>query len=88
MSINFMGVEDEAANMNFRNVIATALISSFGFLIALFWRDAVTATINKFLPEGEGLAYQYGIAILVTIIAVIVIFLLARYLKTAPKEKK
>ena len=83
-----MGVEDAATNMNFRNVIATALISSFGFLIALFWRDAVTATINKFLPEGEGLAYQYLMAVVVTIIAVIVIFIIARYLKIPPKEKK
>ena len=83
-----MGVEDAAANMNFRNVVATALISSFGFLIALFWRDAVTATINRFLPEGEGLLYQYMMAVLVTVLAVIVIFIIAKYLKAPPKEKK
>ena len=63
-------------------------MSAFGFMIALFWRDAITATINKVIPEGEGLTYQFSVAILVTLIAVVAIFIISKYLKIAPKEKK
>ncbi len=80
-----MGLEDEAARLNFRNVVATALISSFGFLIALFWRDAITNTIKEVLPEGQGLAYQYIAALTVTVIAVIVIYIVSKYLKAPEK---
>lgn len=83
-----MGVEDDAASLNFRNVVATALISSFGFMIALFWRDAVTGAVNKIIPEGEGLTYQFGVAVFVTIIAVVAIFIISKYLKAPAKEKK
>ena len=76
-----MGVEDEAAKLNFRGVVATAIISSFGFVIALFWRDAITATINKIIPEGEELFYQYLAALVVTIVAVVVIYLVSKYIK-------
>jgi phosphate/sulfate permease len=74
--------------LNFRNVVAIAVISSFGFLIALFWRDAITDTIKNILPEGEGLSYQFAMAIIVTIIAVIVIFVVSKYLKSPVKENK
>jgi hypothetical protein len=77
-----MGVEDEAAKLNFRNVVATAVISSFGFVIALFWRDAISETIKKLIPEGEGLFYNYVAAVIVTIIAVIVIYFVSKFLKS------
>ena len=76
-----MGVEDEAAKLNFRGVIATAIISSFGFVIALFWRDAISETISQLIPEGEGLFYSYLVAAVVTVVGVLVIYLVSRLLK-------
>ncbi len=78
-----MGVEDEAAKLNFRGVVATAIISSFGFVIALFWRDAISETIRQVIPEGEGLFYSYLTAISVTLIGVMAIYIVSRLMKSS-----
>ena len=75
-----MGIEDKAKAMDVKGVILTLVISSFGFVAALFWRDAVKDLINEFVPEGQGLIYSFGTAVLVTIIAVVVIFLVSKYM--------
>ncbi len=82
-----MGVEEHAKEMNIKAVTGTAIISAFGFIIALFWRDAIKEFIADFVPEGEGLIYSFGAAILVTIIAVIAIFLVSRWMNISFREK-
>jgi len=60
----------------------TSLITSaFGFVAALFWRDAIQALLNQTfgVNPGEGFwLIQMGIAIVVTIMAVIAIFLVSK----------
>jgi Mn2+/Fe2+ NRAMP family transporter len=81
-----VSVEEAAQQMNIKAVIGTAIVSAFGFIIALFWRDAITAVITDLVPEGEGLLYSFFVAILVTIIAVVAIYMVSRWMNTSMKD--
>lgn len=78
-------VEESAGEGKFFDVALTAVIAALSFVVGLFWRDAIVETINIFVPEGEGLLYRYLAAILVTVIVVVVIYLLSRFLKREEK---
>ena len=80
-------VEEAAASLNIKAVIGTAIVSAFGFIIALFWRDAINQFINEIVPEGEGLFYSFAAAILVTIIAVVVIYIISKWMSTSLRER-
>jgi hypothetical protein len=71
--------EEAAAKLDIKSIIVTMILSAFGFLVALQWRDAIKGTIDLLLPGGEGLVYTYMAAILVTIFAVIVTFVLIKF---------
>lgn len=73
-------IEEHAKALNMKAVMVSLIISSFGFVAALFWRDAIQELIDSIVPEGQGLLYSFGAAIMVTIIAVAAIYLTARYL--------
>jgi hypothetical protein len=70
--------EEQAEKMDIKGIVVTMILSAFGFLVALQWRDAIKLTIDTFLPAGEGLAYTYFAAIIVTVIAVVVTFVLIK----------
>ena len=70
--------EEHAAKLDIKGIVVTMILSAFGFLVALQWRDAIKITIDTFLPAGEGLLYTYFAAIIVTVIAVIVTFVLIK----------
>lgn len=74
------GIEEQAKSLNIKAVIISLIVSSFGFVAALFWRDAIKELIAKLVPEGQGLTYSFGAAIAVTIIAVIAIYFVANHL--------
>jgi len=80
--------EEHAMKLNFRGFIITLLISSFGFVAALFWRDAIRELIIKLVPESEGFTFYLIAAIIATIIAVIVIYILSRFMKEDEPKKK
>jgi len=73
-------IEEEAKSFNVKAVMVSLIVSSFGFVAALFWRDAIKDLIARLVPEGEGLVYSFGAAIAVTIIAVIAIYFVANHL--------
>jgi len=77
-----MTIEEEAKNLKFREVIVSLIVSAFALVAALFWRDAIQAFIEELVPQGQGLTYQFFVAILVTIIAVVAIYVVSQYLKT------
>ncbi len=70
--------EEHAANMQLKGLVITMILSALGFLVALQWRDAISATIDVLIPAGEGLTYTYMATGLVTIIAVVMAFVLIR----------
>ena len=73
-----MGIEEKAAKLDVKGIVVTMILSAFGFLVALQWRDAISATIDKLIPPGEGLLYSYMVAIVVTAIAVVVTLFLVK----------
>lgn len=74
-----MGLEEQAQKLDFEGIVIGAIITALAFVMGLFWRDAITETINTLLPEGEGLVFKYVVAILATIIVVIASYLLIRF---------
>ncbi|MBL7160676.1 MAG: hypothetical protein ISS93_02370 [Candidatus Aenigmarchaeota archaeon] len=70
--------EKHAEEFNIKSLVITMILGAFGFLVALAWRDAIKDTIDLFVPSGEGLIYTYIAAILVTVIAVVVAFVLLK----------
>jgi ABC-type uncharacterized transport system YnjBCD permease subunit len=57
--------------------MATAIVAAFGFLIALTWRDVITAWITKF-SELSPVKGNLITAIIITIISVIGILIISR----------
>jgi ABC-type multidrug transport system fused ATPase/permease subunit len=81
-------VEEHAAKFDLRGAMAAMIMSAFGFVAALFWRDAIQAFITEFVPEGQGIIYSFVVAIIVTIIAVIAIFFVNKYLTFSKQLEK
>lgn len=52
--------------------------AALGLVAALAWNDAIKETIKRILNGDESLASKYTYAILVTILAVVVVLILAR----------
>ena len=73
-------IQKHAMELNIKGVILSLVISAFGFVAALFWRDAIQALINEIVPQGQGLTYQFAAAIIVTVIAVLSIYILSKYI--------
>ncbi|MEP6718181.1 MAG: DUF5654 family protein [bacterium] len=56
----------------------TLAAASLGLVAALAWNEAIKALIKHLLGEGESLAALFIYAVLATLLAVIVLLLLAR----------
>lgn len=80
-----MATKIKAGIKKFEATIATAIATALGFTMALFWHDAIKAWIDEVLVTlpipGTGYVYSVIAAIVVTIIASIGIFLVARWQK-------
>jgi hypothetical protein len=66
-----------------RKHIATAILAAFGFIMALTWRDALQEVINNVVAklgvQESAHLYKIYVAIAVTILCVIGIFLVSRW---------
>jgi Flp pilus assembly pilin Flp len=67
----------ETTRMILQSMIALSS-AALGLVAALAWNDAIKETIKQILGEDERLASKYTYAILATIIAVVVVLVLAR----------
>ena len=67
----------ETTRMIFQSMIALAS-AALGLVAALAWNDAIKETIKVLMADDESLTSKYIYAILATMIAVIVILILAR----------
>ena len=56
----------------------TLASASLGLIAALAWNEAIRATLRQLLGEDDSLVGLYTYAILATVLAVIVLLLLAR----------
>lgn len=59
--------------------VATLMASAFALVAALFWNDAIKAMINAYMPAAESWPYMMLSAVIVTVIAVIAIVLITKY---------
>ena len=67
--------------MNHRMVLQTMITlasAAFGLVAALAWNEAIKATIAELLGEADDLVGLYIYAVLATVLAVVVLLLLAR----------
>jgi len=61
-----------------RKQITTMITAAFGFVAALSWNDAIKSMINAFIPTQNAWPFMALNAVIVTIIAVGVIYLISR----------
>lgn len=67
----------ETTKMILQSCIALAS-AALGLVAALAWNDAIKETMKQLLGEDEGLSAKYTYAILATLIAVVVVLVLAK----------
>jgi hypothetical protein len=77
-----VNIEKDAEEFDVKGIVITMVLSAVGFLTALTWRDAIKVTIEEFIPIGEGLAYSYYAAGLVTLFAIVITYILIKIRKT------
>ncbi|MFC2142793.1 DUF5654 family protein [Candidatus Aenigmatarchaeota archaeon] len=77
-----MSMQEQIDKNDFEGLVVTAIITALAFVMGLFWRDAITETINLFVPEeGEGIIFKYIVAIIATLIVIVMAYLLIRFQK-------
>jgi hypothetical protein len=67
--------------LNARMLLQTMITlasASLGLVAALAWNEAIKATMKRLFGEGESLAALYAYALLATLLAVLVVVVLAR----------
>ena len=74
-----------AFKKEFKKEMNTAILAAFGFLIALVWKDVITAAVNK-ISEKAPFGGAIISALLVTTICVIGIMIFSRILKNKDEE--
>ena len=74
----------------FKKQTSTAIMAAFGLIIALSWKDVVTALIGKLnlSGNGTGVLSLTIVALILTIVSVIGIIILSRWAKSGEEEKK
>jgi hypothetical protein len=77
-----VNIEKDAEEFDVKGIVITMILSAVGFLTALTWRDAIKITIEEFIPAGDGLAYSYYAAGLVTLFAIVTTYILIKIRKT------
>lgn len=74
-----------------RNDITGPVIASFGFIIALVWRDAIVGALDEYLLRAglleNAYIYQLFSAIIITIIVIIIMVLVKKWSKKKRKKK-
>lgn len=89
--MSFLRAKLLTLEMEIKNDISVPIVASFGFIIALIWRDAIKGAIDEFLVRA-GLAdkayiYNFVSAIIVTIIVIAIMISVTRFSRRK-KEKR
>src|SRR3989338_768629 len=72
-------VEEKIKKMaDFRTLLVTSVITAMGFVVGLFWNDALKETIVQIVPQGDALYYKYIGAVIVTVVVAVASYLLYR----------
>lgn len=71
-------LEENIKKADFRATLTTAIVAGLAFVVGLFWRDAIQATINRIIPQGDGLVFVYAAAIIATIVVIVIAYILVK----------
>jgi hypothetical protein len=67
----------------FGDSFTTFIMSALGVVAALCWNDAIKTSIDTLFPDKSNLMYKFYVAVVVTVIAVVITYLLS---KLKPKK--
>jgi len=80
-----------ALEMEIKHDVSVPIVASFGFIIALVWRDAIKGAVDEFLVRAglmsEAYIYNFVSAIIVTIIVIVIMIMVTRFSREK-KEKR
>ncbi|HLD85545.1 MAG TPA: DUF5654 family protein [archaeon] len=70
-------VEDNAKQfIGTRTVVFTAILSALGFVLALFWNDAIKSAIEILFPTRETVLAKLIAAVIVTVIVIFLVYVI------------
>lgn len=80
------GIEDQI-----KSDVTPAIVASFGFIIALVWRDAIREALNHYLEStglmGSVVLYNFISAVIVTIVVIAIMMSVSKYGRSKRIEK-
>lgn len=65
----------------FRETFATLIISTFGFVAALSWNDAIKSAIDLLLPQEKTMLVKFLSAVFITAVAVAAAYAITKGIK-------
>lgn len=79
---------DEKINQltDIRYLFLYSIVSALALVVGLFWNDAIKATIEQIVPQGDSLFYKYLAAVIVSVIVLVFVYILMRAQKHAEKR--
>lgn len=69
-----------------RTLTLYSIITAMAFVVGLFWNEAIKATIEQIIPQGDTLPYKYLAAIIVTIVVVIFVYIIIHGQRVAERR--
>ena len=89
--VSKLRTEIASLQQEIKNDVVGPVVASFGFIIALIWRDAIKGAIDHYLSQ-MGLAdkaymYNFISAIIVTIVVIIIMVIVTKF-GNANKKKQ
>lgn len=73
-------MDTKASVTEVKKQVATMMATAFALVAALFWNDAIKALVNAYIPAQNAWPYMMATAVIVTVIAVLAIFMIGKTL--------
>ena len=88
--INLIHAKLLGLEMEIKNDVSVPIVASFGFIIALVWRDAIKGAVDEFLVSSglveQAYLYNFVSAIIVTVIVIGVMIFVTRFSRGRKEE--
>ncbi len=64
--------------MSVRMLVLTTILSALGFVLALFWNDAIKSSIESLLPPAQTVTAKFMVAGMVTVIIIFIVYVIVQ----------
>jgi len=78
----------EKGDFNIKTFFITSIVTAIGLVVGLFWKDVITAAIDRYISQSDTLLAQTVTAVLLTLAAAIIIYLLYKSQKIATQYER